>query len=70
VFWWFERGGKFIRCEAREVSKEVYDLIVEMPDGTEAIEHFSDQAALSARQAALGRALKIEGWTGPRGWQP
>jgi hypothetical protein len=69
VFWWFERRGKFIRCEANEVSKGAYELIVEMPDGTETIERFSDQATLTARQAALDRALKDEGWTGPHGWQ-
>ena len=36
-------------------------------DGTEGIERFSDEAALSVRQAALDRALQDEGWTGPHG---
>jgi hypothetical protein len=68
VFWWFERSGKFSRCKAREVSESgAYELVVMMPDGTEGIEWFSDEAALRDRQTALDRALQHEGWTGPHG---
>jgi hypothetical protein len=54
--------------EAREVSKEVYELVVGRPDGTERVKHFTDSAALNARQVALNGDLEDEGWSGPHGW--
>jgi hypothetical protein len=58
VFWWFERGGKFIRGEARKVSEGgAYELVVMMPDGTEGIERFSDEP--SARRARPLRCIGV-----------
>jgi hypothetical protein len=68
MFSWFQRGREYIRHEAREVSKGAYELVVLMPDGTERIEPFSDQAALKDREVAFTRELEDAGWTGPHGW--
>jgi hypothetical protein len=68
MFWWFQRGGEFLRYEAREVADDAYELTVVMPDGTARIERFTDQTALQERQVALGRELEDDGWTGPHGW--
>jgi hypothetical protein len=68
MFCWFERGGEFLRCESREVSKGTYQLVVIMADGTERIEHFTDSAALNKRQIALTGELEAGGWNGPHGW--
>jgi len=68
MFWWFKRGDQYLGYESREVAKDDYELTVRMPDGTERIEHFTDQGALADRQVALERELAGEGWTGPHGW--
>ena len=68
MFWWFQRGERFLQCEAREVSADVYELILVRPDGTVQVERFTDQTALKDRQVALVRELEDEGWTGPHGW--
>jgi hypothetical protein len=68
MFTWFRKESEFLGYEARERSAGDYELVVRQPDGTEQIEHFSDQHALTDRQMALQRELEGEGWTGPHGW--
>jgi hypothetical protein len=73
MFWWFKRGEQFIGYESRmtvasEHSLPVYELTVRLPDGTERVERFDDEAALQERQRALDEELAGEGWTGPHGW--
>jgi hypothetical protein len=45
MFCWFERGGEFLRYEARGVSTGTYQLAIVVADGTERVEHFTDAAA-------------------------
>ena len=68
VFWWFERGGEFLRYEARSLPTGAYELRVTTPDGVEHVETFQDSASLSARQVEFEREFIKEGWTGPHGW--
>jgi hypothetical protein len=68
MFTWFQRGNEYLRYEAREVSTGDFELTILSADGTESVERFSDQEALSQRQAALHRELEAEDWTGPLGW--
>jgi hypothetical protein len=73
MFWWFKRGDQFIGYESRttianEHALPVYELTVRMPDGTERVERFHDQAALSDRQLELDQELALDGWTGPHAW--
>jgi hypothetical protein len=68
MFTWFRRDDKFIGYEAREISAGEFELVVRQPDGTEQVERFSDQHALSERQLGLQRELEEQGWTGPHGW--
>ena len=68
MFTWFRRGAEFLGYEARERSVGDYELVVLQPDGTEQVERFSDQQALSGRQLALQLELEGQGWTGPHGW--
>ena len=67
MFWWFERQGVFLRYEARE-SKDGFELCIIDPDGTERIERFEDSRELARRQTEFERQVRIEGWTGPHGW--
>lgn len=68
MFTWFRREAEFLGYEAREITAGVYELVVRQSDGTERIEHFSDQQALTNRQLGLQRELEADGWTGPHGW--
>ena len=68
VFWWFERKGKFLRCEAREARAGGFELVIMEPDGTERIEHFIDSADLTKRQQEFEREIVAAGWSGPHGW--
>lgn len=68
MFTWFRRGDQYLRYEAREVSRGVYELTILQPDGSETVERFSDEQALADRQMALQQELEREGWTGPHGW--
>ncbi len=67
VFWWFEQGGRYVRCEIRFVA-EGYALMITDPDGIERVEEFNDSQQLSHRQNQLERELAGKGWTGPYGW--
>jgi hypothetical protein len=68
VFWWFERGGQFLRYETRNISGVGYELRVVQPDGTECVENFVDSSDLTKRQRDVERDLAAQGWTGPHGW--
>jgi hypothetical protein len=68
VFVWFERGGKFLRYEARDLPEGGYELRIIDPDGTERAEQFTDSAELNRRQIDFERELAETGWTGPHGW--
>jgi hypothetical protein len=68
VFWWFERGGEFMRYEVTELPEGGYVMRIVNMDGTEHAENFSDSSDLSRRQADFERELTDKGWTGPHGW--
>jgi hypothetical protein len=68
VFWWFERRGEYVRCEARRAPDGRYELCVTDASGTERVERFDDSAALTHRQQEVEQTLAIEGWDGPHGW--
>jgi hypothetical protein len=65
---WFEKGGDFLRYEARDLSNGRYELRIIDADGTERTETFTDSTALNKRQIDLERELAANGWTGPHGW--
>jgi hypothetical protein len=68
VFWWFERRGKYLRYEAREVSGGTYELCVIDAEGLERVERFADSSELAKRQVEFEREIALQGWTGPHGW--
>ena len=68
MFWWFERNGQFMRCEARDVPGNGYELVVTNFDGIDRVERFADSADLAKRQRELEHDLIADGWTGPHGW--
>lgn len=68
MFTWFRRDAEFLGYEVRETGAGAYELAIRQSDGTESVEHFTDQHALTERQLALQQELEADGWTGPHGW--
>lgn len=68
MFWWFERKGRFLRCEARGDLATGFTLSIVDADGVERLERFSDAAALEKRQLEFEEHARRDGWTGPIGW--
>ena len=50
MFWWFERSGRYVRCETRFIAKGSYEFVITQPDGTERVEHFTDAEAMTRRR--------------------
>jgi hypothetical protein len=67
MIWFFERQGKYVRCETRKTGQNTYELVVTNDDGTERVERFDDSAALAKRQIEIEQGLAADGWTGPHG---
>jgi hypothetical protein len=67
MIWFFERRGKYVRCETRKTPDGAYELVVTGEDGAERIERFDDSSALAKRQVEIEHGLASEGWTGPHG---
>jgi hypothetical protein len=68
VFWWFERGGRYLRCEAQQTATGAYELRIVSPDGTERVEYFDHSSDLTKRQHDVINEVTRDGWTGPHGW--
>jgi hypothetical protein len=63
----FERGGKFVRCETRDRADGAYELLIEGPDGATRVEQFATAAALDERLRELQQGYIAAGWFGPYG---
>ena len=69
MIWLFERGGEYLRYEARPAQNgRGFELVITYPGGTDTIERFDDSATLSKRQRELEAQLSGDGWSGPHGW--
>ena len=67
MFWWFERGGAYMRCEVLRLAAQKYELRVLDPDGTESVEAFDEATDLAKRQQEMLAGLSASGWSGPHG---
>jgi hypothetical protein len=68
VFWWFERSGRYLRYEVRDLPDGRYEFLIVDTDGSERTEHFNGSSDLTKRQVDFERDLAADGWTGPHGW--
>jgi hypothetical protein len=67
MIWFFERQGKYVRCETRKTADGAYELVVVDGDGVERVERFEDSSSLARRQVELEHMLTSDGWSGPHG---
>jgi len=68
VFWWFEKGGQYLRCESRAAAEGGFEFRVLQPDGTEYVARFDDAEDLEKHRHAVIHDVTQSGWQGPHGW--
>ena len=67
VFWWFQRNGQYLRYEARRAGGGFEFCVIDV-DGSERVERFDDSAELAKRQHEFEQQIRLDGWSGPHGW--
>jgi hypothetical protein len=67
VFYFFQRGADFVRCEISGDDKSGYSITVTEPNGAERVEKLDTSDAAHARWLEIQEELKGDGWWGPHG---
>ena len=67
MFYFFQRGSEFIRCEISGTPDEGFTIIVTEPGGDERIESFRSSEDAHERWLKLQESLVGDGWWGPHG---
>jgi hypothetical protein len=67
VFYFFQRGTDFVRCEINGDDKSGYQITITEPDGKERTELLDSSDAAHARWLEIQERFKGEGWWGPHG---
>jgi hypothetical protein len=67
VFYFFQRGPDFVRCEINGDEAGGYSIVITEPDGKERTESFSSSDTAHARFLEIQERLKSQGWWGPHG---
>ena len=67
MFYFFQRGPDFVRCEISGDDASGYKVAVTEPDGQERMESFANSDAAHARWLEIQERLKSDGWWGPHG---
>jgi len=67
VFYFFQRGPDFVRCEINGDHKAGYRITIIEPDGAERTETMDSSEAAHARWLEIQEQFKGDGWWGPHG---
>ena len=67
VIHFYERGGRFRRCEVRVLDDNSYELVIVDHGGSESVEEFAQYDDMVRRIEALHCEWRRQGWTGPYG---
>ena len=67
MFYFFQRGADFVRCEISGDAAAGYRVTITEPDGTERTETFGTSEAAHTRWLEIQDSFKREGWWGPHG---
>jgi hypothetical protein len=67
MFYFFQRGQEYIRCEISGSPDAGFTLVVTHPNGAERVERFRSSDAVHERWLSLQETLVKEGWWGPHG---
>ena len=67
MFYFFQRGGDFVRCEITGDDASGYRITVTQPGGADQTERFRTSEEAHARWLEIQEQLKGDGWWGPHG---
>jgi hypothetical protein len=67
VFYFFQRGNEFVRCEISGDDTTGYRITITEPDGRERVETAASSDEAHARWLEIQEQLNGDGWWGPHG---
>ena len=67
MFYFFQKGRDYLRCEMRTCEDGSYELSIEEPDTQERVEHFPTSQQAQRRWEELQKRFTGDGWFGPYG---
>jgi len=67
MIFFFEQGGRYVRCELLPLPDGGSELIVTEPEGGQTVEVLEDSNEVTRRVAELRQSLLSAGWWGPVG---
>lgn len=67
MFYFFQRGKEFVRCEINGDEKMGYRITITEPGGHETTEELPTSDAAHARWLQIQERFRGEGWWGPHG---
>jgi len=67
VFYFFQRGASFVRCEINGDNETGYRITITEPDGQERTETLPTSDAAHARWLEIQEQFRSDGWWGPHG---
>ncbi|MGB2716361.1 MAG: hypothetical protein WBC51_19415 [Vicinamibacterales bacterium] len=69
MIFFFEQGGRYVRCELLPLPDGGSELIVTEPEGEQTVEILGDSAEVTRRMTELQQSFLSAGWWGPVGRQ-
>ena len=67
MIFFFEQGGRYVRCELLPLPDGASELIVTAPEGNQTVEVLQGSAQVTRRMTELQESLLSAGWWGPVG---
>lgn len=67
MIFFFEQGGRYVRCELLPLPGGASELIVTRPEGDQTVEVLEDSAEVTRRMSELRQSFLSAGWWGPVG---
>lgn len=67
MIFFFEQGGRYVRCELLPLPDGGSELIVTEPEGEQTVEVLGDSTEVTRRMTELRQSFLSAGWWGPVG---
>jgi hypothetical protein len=67
MFYFFQKGPDYLRCEIRSCEDGSYDLLIDEPQAEQRVEHFGTTQQANRRWQELQKRFAGDGWFGPYG---
>ena len=67
MFYFFQRGSEFLRCEISGTPDAGFRIVVTEPGGDERVESFGSSEDAHERWLKLQETFVSDGWWGPHG---